>query len=153
WVARLIDSPELTAGIHRACALLSEGPPFPAVEAGTDLVLLGDGPREWVAREVALKLQEAAYLPARSFGLEEFLHGPRLSAGPKSVVLAFGDASEPRWKSVKDFLAQVEVPYREVFAPESFAAGWLWQLFWGQRLTLEACRRLKVDPDALRTDD
>jgi glucosamine 6-phosphate synthetase-like amidotransferase/phosphosugar isomerase protein len=35
--------------------------------------------REAVAHEVALKISETSYLPVRSFGLEEFLHGPRVT--------------------------------------------------------------------------
>lgn len=153
WVARLIDAPALTAGFHQACERLDEGPAFPRLSADTDLILLGDGPREWVAREISLKVQEAAYLPARAFGLEEFLHGPRISAGEKSLVVAFAEPAEPRWEAARAFLKTVEVPLLEVpsgLAPE---AGWLWQLFWGQRLTLHACNALGVDPDALRTGD
>jgi len=65
----------------------------------TDLVLLGDLEREWVGREISLKLQEAAYLRARPFGLEEFLHGPRISVDAKSSVVAF-TSNEPRWQTV-----------------------------------------------------
>jgi hypothetical protein len=53
-------------------------------------------------------------------------------------------------------LAAVEAPLLEVQAEQvglSEEAGWLWQLFWGQRLALDICRRLKIDPDSLRTQD
>jgi glucosamine 6-phosphate synthetase-like amidotransferase/phosphosugar isomerase protein len=43
-----------------------------------NLVIVGDLIREIVAHEVALKISETSYLPVRSFGLEEFLHGPEL---------------------------------------------------------------------------
>jgi glucosamine 6-phosphate synthetase-like amidotransferase/phosphosugar isomerase protein len=39
-------------------------------------VLVGDLIHEIVAQEVATKISETSYLPVRSFGLEELLHGP-----------------------------------------------------------------------------
>ncbi len=154
WVARWIDAPELSEGLRAACSRLEHGPSIPGLEAGADLVLLGDLEREWVAREAGLKAMETAYLRARAFGLEEFLHGPRVSVGPGSVVVAFSDRAEPRWEAVREYLRLVEVPFCEVdgegLPP---AAAWLGQLFWAQRLALETCRRLGIDPDALRNDD
>lgn len=154
WIARWIGNSSLLDGLRQACAKFEEGPSFPAVVPGTDIVLLGDLEREWVAREISLKIQEAAYFPARAFGLEEFLHGPRVSVGAKSRVVAFSAAAEPRWQAVRDYLRIVEVPLLEVSA-EGIApsAAWLWQLFWGQRLTLDICRNAGVDPDAMKTGD
>ena len=117
-------------------ASLRRGPPFPAVRPDTDLVIIGDGLREWVAREAALKLQEAAYVRARAFGLEEFLHGPRISVGRGSVVVGFSSRRQPRWKAARRYLATIETPFTEVASED-----WL------------ACRRLGIDPDLLRTDD
>lgn len=156
WVCRWIGEPGLLRGLGRACAKLDEGPRFPGIGPGTDLVLLGDGVREWVARETALKLQETAYVRARPFGLEEFLHGPRLSVSDGSLVAAFSSLREERWGALRRYLKTVGVPLIEVQA-EAFgvppAGGWLWQLFWGQRLALDACRRLGIDPDSLRTQE
>jgi len=42
-------------------------------------VLLGEWEGEWLAREGALKLMEMARLPVRTFGSEEFFHGPHFS--------------------------------------------------------------------------
>ncbi len=44
-----------------------------------NLVIVGDLIREVVAREVSLKIAETTYLPVRNYGLEEFLHGPRVT--------------------------------------------------------------------------
>lgn len=153
WVAVWTGSAELKAGLLEACARLESGPPFPHVQPETDLVLLGDLEREWVAREVALKLQEAAYLRARAFGLEEFLHGPRISVGSGSHVLCL-TSPEDRWEAARSFLRTVEVPFTEIDGLGLLPAGsWLGQLFWGQRFTAQACRRLGLDPDSLRTQD
>ena len=101
WLLRWAGKPALLAPFKTMEKSLRWGPPFPRVRPETDLVLLGDGLREWVAREIALKLQEAAYLRARSFGLEEFLHGPRMSVGEGSVVVGFSSRKEKRWSAVR----------------------------------------------------
>lgn len=150
WIIKAAGSPKLSADFRRASTRL-EGRGFPRLAIGADVILLGDTVREWVAREIALKLQEAATLPARAFGLEEFLHGPRVSAGPSSTVVGF-TSPDPRWDAVRDFLNTVDVPFIEVGADGHGDAGWLTQLYWGQQLGVSACRRLGVDPDALRTD-
>ncbi|MBI4575354.1 MAG: SIS domain-containing protein, partial [Planctomycetes bacterium] len=155
-IVQWIDEPELHRAVLEACARIEAGPVFPDVGRGTDLVLVGDVVREWVAREVALKLQEAAWLRARPFGLEELLHGPRISVDGASLVVAFSDPSEGRWQAARDFFATTQVGLVPVEAPAAGvpeAAGWLWQLFWGQRLTLHVCRGLGVDPDLMRKDD
>jgi glucosamine--fructose-6-phosphate aminotransferase (isomerizing) len=146
WIARWIDDKKLTAELLSACANIEKGPAFFDLDAQTDVVLLGDLEREWIAREISLKLMEAAYLRARPFGLEEFLHGPRISVDGHSAAVAFV-SDEPRWQTVREYLKTVEVPLVEV------RGSWLEQLFWGQRFTADACRRLGVDPDSLRTQD
>lgn len=154
WIVRWMGDPELESGLGKACGRLMAGPAFPRLRPDTDVVLVGDLGREWVAREIALKLEEAAYLRARAFGLEEFLHGPRISVGTGSLVVAFTDRREPRWKTLRDYLRTVEVPLHEYDGGGLPAeVSWLSQLFWGQRLALEACRQLGVDPDDLRSHD
>ena len=56
WLLRWAGKPALLAPFPRAGASLNWGPDSPKVTADTDLVLLGDGLREWVACETALKL-------------------------------------------------------------------------------------------------
>jgi fructoselysine-6-P-deglycase FrlB-like protein len=148
WLLRWPGKPALLAPFKKMERSLRWGPPFPRIRPETDLVLLGDGPREWVAREIALKLQEAAYVRARPFGLEEFLHGPRVSVGEGSVVVGFSSRKEKRWNAVRRYLKTIEVPFVEAASED-----WLAQILWGQRFTLECCRRLEIDPDLLRADD
>jgi len=148
WLLRWAGRPALLAPFKAMEKSLRWGPEFPRVRPETDLVLVGDGLREWVACEVALKLQEAAYVRARSFGLEEFLHGPRVSVGEGSVVVGFSSRKEKRWNAVRRYLKTIEVPFVEAASED-----WLAQILWGQRFTLDCCRRLGIDPDLLRADD
>jgi fructoselysine-6-P-deglycase FrlB-like protein len=148
WLLRWPRKPSLLAPFKKMDKSLRWGPAFPLVRADTDVVLIGDGLREWVACEVALKLQEAAYLRARSFGLEEFLHGPRVSVGKGSLVVGFSSKREKRWDAARRYLRTIGVPFVEVPAED-----WLAQILWGQRFTLACCRRLGIDPDLLRADD
>jgi len=61
-----------------------------------NLVIVGDLIREVVAHEVALKISETCYIPVRSFGLEQFLHGPRVTIDRQSSLVAFISVTEPR---------------------------------------------------------
>lgn len=151
WVVRWIDDKGLTAAVRKTATRIPTEQKFNKVGQRTDLVMLGDGIREWVAREAGLKAQETAWLNARAFGLEEFLHGPRCSVGPGSVVIGFSGPAEKRWADVRSFLKTIQVPFQELKAPG--AAGWLTHLFFGQLLALQACKSLGHDPDSLRTED
>ena len=148
WLLRWPDVPELLAPFQNIKKSLKWGPAFPNITAETDVVVLGDGLREWLAREAALKLLETSYLRVRTFGLEEFLHGPNVSVGHGSVVVGFSSARQVRWKALRNYLRTIETPFVDVSSED-----WLAQLLWGQRLALETCRRLNIDPDLLRTDD
>jgi fructoselysine-6-P-deglycase FrlB-like protein len=61
-----------------------------------NLVIVGDLIREVIAHEVALKISETSYLPVRSFGHEEFLHGPRVTLNNKTSLIIFSSVQEPR---------------------------------------------------------
>jgi glucosamine--fructose-6-phosphate aminotransferase (isomerizing) len=148
WLLRWPGRPALLAPFRDMERSLRWGPAFPKVRADADLVLLGDGLREWVACEVALKVQEAAYLRARSFGLEEFLHGPRVSVGAGSIVVGFSSAKEKRWDAARRYLRTIGVPFVEAASED-----WLAQILWGQRFALDLCLRLGIDPDVIRADD
>ena len=148
WLLRWPGKPALLAPFRTMGKSLAWGPAFPRVRPETDLVLLGDGLREWVARETALKLQETAYARARAFGLEEFLHGPRLSVDEGSVVVGFSSRKERRWGAVRRYLGTIGTPFVEAASED-----WLAQVLWGQRFALDCCRRLGIDPDLLRADD
>lgn len=148
WLLRWAGKPALLAPFARAGASLNWGPDSPAVAADTDLVLLGDGLREWVACETALKLLETAHLRVRAYGLEEFLHGPHISVGRGSLVIGFSTVGERRWDDAHRYLDTIGVPFLDVASPD-----WLAQILWGQRFTIDACRRLGIDPDELRSGE
>jgi fructoselysine-6-P-deglycase FrlB-like protein len=126
-------------------------PKFPA-----NLVIVGDLIREVVAREVALKISETCYLPVRSFGLEEFLHGPRVTLDKSSSLLIFSSISEPRRETLVDYAKIVgsEVisidEERFIDIPKEFR--WLSQLLWGQLLASELSKELSTNPDTVRVD-
>ncbi len=148
WLLRWTDKPALLAPFGRAALNLNWGPDSPPVAADTDLVLLGDGLREWVAGEVALKLLETAHLRVRAYGLEEFLHGPHISVGPGSLVIGFSTVGETRWDAAHRYLDAIGASFLDVANDD-----WLAQILWGHRFTLDACRRLGIDPDLLRSDE
>ncbi len=145
WLMRLPGRAELLAPFSELAAALDWGPAFPRICAEADAILIGDGPREWLAREAALKLQETACVRARAFGLEEFLHGPCASADGRSVVVAFRADGEPRWSAARAYLKRVGATLVEVPSEN-----WISQLVWGQRLAAAVCRDLGVNPDLPR---
>ena len=55
----------------------------------TNFVIVGDLIREAISHEVALKISETCYLPVRSFGLEQFLHGPKVTLDKQTSILVF----------------------------------------------------------------
>lgn len=148
WLLRWSGKPALLEPFKRAATSLNWGPDSPALGRGTDLVLLGDGLREWVARETALKLLETAHLRVRAYGLEEFLHGPHISVGAGSLVVGFSSVSERRWDDAHRYLDAIGVPFLDVANDD-----WLAQTLWGQRFAADSCRRLGLDPDVLRSDE
>jgi glucosamine 6-phosphate synthetase-like amidotransferase/phosphosugar isomerase protein len=64
------------------------------------LILVGDLIREAIAHEVALKISETSYLPVRSYGTEQFLHGPRVTLDKELSLIAFTSKSEDRQDSL-----------------------------------------------------
>jgi fructoselysine-6-P-deglycase FrlB-like protein len=63
-------------------------------------VIVGEWEGEWLAREGALKLLEMAKLPVRSYGSEEFFHGPRRALAPDDVVWHVAHNKDPRWQDI-----------------------------------------------------
>jgi glucosamine 6-phosphate synthetase-like amidotransferase/phosphosugar isomerase protein len=61
-----------------------------------NLVIVGDLIREIAAHEIALKISETSYLPVKSYGLEEFLHGPRVTLDKNTSLVIFSSLEEPR---------------------------------------------------------
>jgi len=118
-----------------------------------NLVIVGDLIREVVAREISLKIAETTYLPVRSYGLEEFLHGPRFILDRQTSLLIFSSFSEPRRKSLMNYARTIGSEVIDVHdnlfrVPDKF--NWLCQLVWGQFFALELSRKLGINPDTVR---
>jgi len=69
---------------------LDDGLPVAAEKAGS-FVFLGRGWTVGLANEAALKLREAALVPAESYPALEYRHGPIALADPQTVVWPLGD--------------------------------------------------------------
>jgi len=109
-----------------------------------------------VAAEIALKIAEMAYLPVRSLGIEEFLHGPRISSDKESSIVLFTSKEEKRRMAVIKFLEVIGsdlivIEHEQLTNVKEF--GWLALLLWGQGLSLKICVQLHIDPDTCRNDD
>lgn len=62
----------------------------------TGVDVIGEGPRTGSAGAAALLLREAAHLPAASYSLREYLHGPLEVAAPGHGTLIFGAGAAAR---------------------------------------------------------
>jgi len=72
---------------------LADGLPT-AVEAASAFVFLGRGWTVGLANEAALKLREAALVPAESYPALEYRHGPIALAGAQTVVWPLGGVDD-----------------------------------------------------------
>jgi fructoselysine-6-P-deglycase FrlB-like protein len=122
----------------------------------SNLVIVGDLIREVVAHEVALKISETSYIPVRSFGLEQFLHGPRVTIDRQSSLVTFTSVTEPRKDSLIKYAETIGTEVIEInedtFDGISREFTWLAQLLYGQQLALELSKRLGTNPDTVRSD-
>ncbi|MPZ06905.1 MAG: SIS domain-containing protein [Nitrososphaeraceae archaeon] len=123
------------------------------------LILVGDLIREAIAHEVALKISETSYLPVRSYGIEQFLHGPRVTLDKESSVVAFTSKSQNRQDTLIKYvnaigaeLIEINDEKQQSFASLSHEFNWFAQLVWGQQLALELAKQLGTNPDKVRKD-
>ena len=123
------------------------------------LILVGDLIREAIAQEVALKISETSYLPVRSYGIEQFLHGPRVTLDKESSVVAFTSKSQNRQDTLIKYanavgaeLIEINDEKQQSFASLSHEFNWFAQLVWGQQLALELAKTLGTNPDTVRKD-
>lgn len=121
------------------------------------LILVGDLIREAIAHEVALKISETSYLPVRSYGIEQFLHGPRVALDKESSIVAFTSESQNRHDMLIKYANAIGTELIEVNDQVSFISlpkefNWLAQLIWGQQLALELAKQLGTNPDTVRGD-
>ncbi len=93
------------------------------------VVAVGGGPREVLAHEAAIKLAEAARVPAVGFGLEQFLHGPQTMLQAETPVIVFdgpgaaGERTATVVRAALDLGAAVAVV--GAAQPQSAGARWL----------------------------
>jgi len=123
------------------------------------LILVGDLIREAIAHEVALKISETSYLPVRSYGIEQFLHGPRVTLDKESSIVAFTSKSQNRQDTLIKYanavgaeLIEINDEKQQSFASLSHEFNWFAQLVWGQQLALELAKKLGTNPDTVRKD-
>jgi fructoselysine-6-P-deglycase FrlB-like protein len=121
----------------------------------TNLVIVGDLIREVVAHETAFKLAETTFLPVRSFGLEEFLHGHHLTLDRLSSVVIFSSLVESRSQTLINYARAVgseviSIDEERFSTPKEFR--WLAQLVWGQQLASVLSKHMNTNPDTARED-
>ena len=124
----------------------------------TNFVIIGDLIRETISHEVALKISETCYLPVRSFGLEQFLHAPKVTIDKQTSILVFTSVIQPRRESLLTYAKVIGTEVIEINEdtsgfnriPKEFV--WLAQLLYGQYLALELSRQLGTNPDSVRAD-
>jgi len=124
------------------------------------LIVVGDLVREAIAHEVALKISETSYLPVRSYGIEQILHGPRVTLDKETSIIAFTSSSQDRQDSLIKYASTVGAELIEIndewqhqsFTPSLKEFSWLAQLVWGQQLALQLARKVGTNPDTVRKD-
>lgn len=123
------------------------------------MIIVGDLIREAVANEIALKISETSYLTVRSYGIEQFLHGPRVTLDKESSIIAFTSKSQDRQDILSKYANAVGAEWIEIndkeellFTSLSDEFNWLAQLVWGQYLALELAKSYGTNPDKVRTD-
>jgi glucosamine--fructose-6-phosphate aminotransferase (isomerizing) len=127
-----------------------------------NIAILGSGYGYPIARELALKFKEAAYLHAEAFAAGEFRHGSMAMLDPGHCVLAIADSTSrallaPQLQSASELHAlcltigaAIEPAQRidQIEAPKPFDV--LASLVAGQMLALHTGRARFVDSDAPR---
>jgi glutamine---fructose-6-phosphate transaminase (isomerizing) len=157
----------LGAGLasERAQALidgaLEAGAPDVAALAGCRrLLIVGSGVDEITASELALKLEEATFVPATPLGAEKVLHGHLPAADEQTglVLLRYDpDHAGERDRRSADVAAAAEVLGMPTVALGSDVASRAEALLAGalglQLLTLALCMALGTNPDLIRRDE
>lgn len=123
------------------------------------LIIVGDLIREAVAHEVALKISETSYMAVRCYGMEQILHGPKVTLDNDSSIIAYTSSSRDRQDSLREYANAVAAEFNEIndaqkqlFPSSSKEFNWLAQLIWGQQLALELAKKLDTNPDTVRGD-
>jgi fructoselysine-6-P-deglycase FrlB-like protein len=136
WRAHLGDDLEPTVKAAER-ALLA---PLPGPEGVDHVVFLGRGWTVGLAGEAALKLREAAGARSEAYPAMEYLHGPIATAGPGTLVWAFGEMPAYLAGEVRGAGALLVQPTTDPMA----------SLVLAQRLALELAEARSLDPDRPR---
>lgn len=81
------------------------------------IVILGAGPNYITAREIALKLKEAAYAYAEALQVEEFLHGPIAACDAETLVILIAGAPGERMLQAARAIGEVGAARIAIVAP------------------------------------
>lgn len=100
---------------------------------------LGRGYSYCTAVETALKLMECALIPAKSYSIADFHHGPKALANAATACILYGEVPE----DLRATGATV------IEAPQADQGPWapLWNIQFGQWLSLFASRARGLNPD------
>ena len=124
------------------------------------LLVVGSGVDEITASELALKLEEATYVPSTPLGAEKVLHGhlPAADRDTGLVLLRFDpdhrDARDRRNAGVAAAASVLDMPTVELAVPDAVtrAEALLAGAVASQVLTLERCLTLGTNPDLIRRE-
>ena len=124
------------------------------------LLVVGSGVDEITASELALKLEEATYVPSTPLGAEKVLHGhlPAADRDTGLVLLRFDpdhrDERDRRNADVAAAASVLDMPTVELDAPDAVtrAEALLAGAVALQVLTLELCLALGTNPDLIRRE-
>ena len=119
WIRQLADHPMLNPDLldelipsALSTALATEDQMACWAEthsAARRIWLVGAGPTEITANEIALKIKETSYLQAEAFSIEVLLHGPFQCCEPDDllVLLMPGEAARPRMLELTSMIKAV----------------------------------------------
>jgi glutamine---fructose-6-phosphate transaminase (isomerizing) len=94
------------------------------------------------AHETALKLMECALIPCKAYSTADFEHGPKALAGVGTTAVVYGQAP-----NLTEQGCDVVVAPDPGVSPELRP---IWEIFFGQWLSLCAARARGLDPDGAR---
>jgi glutamine---fructose-6-phosphate transaminase (isomerizing) len=134
WIG--LNNIEFLEKFNEAISILEKRLPFKILlpKFPNNLVLVGELIHEIVSHEIALKISETSYLPVRSYGLEEFLHGPRVTLDKNTSLIVLSSIEEPRRQELINYARIIGCDVLDI-NQETFEFpiefGWLAQLVWG----------------------
>jgi glutamine---fructose-6-phosphate transaminase (isomerizing) len=100
---------------------------------------LGRGYSYCTAVETALKLMECALIPAKSYSIADFHHGPKALATYGTACILYGDVPEDL-RATGATVIEAPKPNQGIWDP-------IWNIQFGQWLALLSARARGIDPD------